>query len=261
MAGWPGRRILRGRLGPGRGVLSGGRGEVGAGQLGGRRANAVVSVSAKEACADNCGRGRRAWLLMRAAGENSRSHRRLGSERRAGWSAGASICSQAVSSQVSCTIAHQIRFWSKPCRTGWPGRCRWLRGCGLRSGRGDDAVMGSLLPCRLPSRRSSAARAPAIATNASSTYPRPGLHSVSTPSGRRPPCRTPPTRPAADGYRPNSPRRSPARDCQITHDFPGIVTGQRFVPRHQPGRQCADQAVPTTTWTCPPEGCSDPRDN
>lgn len=45
--------------------------------------------------------------------ENSRSRRRFGCQRRAGWSVSASICSQAVSSQASCTSAHQIRFWSK----------------------------------------------------------------------------------------------------------------------------------------------------
>ncbi len=53
-----------------------------------------------------------AWRPRRPAIENRRSRRRLGSQRRAGWSVRASICSQAVSSTARETTANQSWFWA-----------------------------------------------------------------------------------------------------------------------------------------------------
>jgi hypothetical protein len=85
------------------------------GQPGCSRFRAVSSRSAQGVWVDSRSRVGRAWRAMRAAIENRRSRGRLGSQRRAGWLCRAGICSQAVSSMASWTMAHQIRLWSKPC--------------------------------------------------------------------------------------------------------------------------------------------------
>jgi hypothetical protein len=81
-----------------------------------RRCRAVVISSAQ--CAWRASRRWtcRPWLAMLPATENSRSHRRLGSHRRASWSVRASICVHAVSSTARATIATQILLWAKPGR-------------------------------------------------------------------------------------------------------------------------------------------------
>jgi hypothetical protein len=70
--------------------------------------------------------------------ENSRS--RLGSHRRARCSVRPSIWAQAMSSQASATMAHQILFWFSSCKGRQVGQAGVLRGADSVLGAGPAAV-------------------------------------------------------------------------------------------------------------------------
>ena len=81
------------------------------------RRSLVIALCARSAQGERVARCNNSCRPCRAsvAGiEYSRSRSRFGSHRRASCPCRASICSQAVSSQASMTMACQIRFWSNP---------------------------------------------------------------------------------------------------------------------------------------------------
>jgi hypothetical protein len=103
--------------GPVRAARRVGVGRCSAGDGKGAQAGEAVQEQCRPGCMfGQVQQGRRPVRASRPAMENSRSHSRLGSQRRAGCSAKASICAQAVTSTARATRAHQIRFWFRSCR-------------------------------------------------------------------------------------------------------------------------------------------------
>lgn len=83
-------------------------GVVVAGQSGCRRLRAVVRRLAWGAWWGSRNQVRRAWRMIRAGSENNCRRSVFGSQRRAGWSCRVMVCSHAVRSRASATIASQI---------------------------------------------------------------------------------------------------------------------------------------------------------